>query len=136
MQLTRFDRWLRDKFVYETHIYTMHAVGFVPPWTQATDLPEQAGQRYKHRYVTRHPKAADALIHHLRSNNMMFNTQIVDRRTILARLFAPKGSFTWRCVTYAVIASSLTGATLIAKKLLDNPEIRQNLMDAFEVMKG
>ncbi len=23
MQLTRFDRWLREKFVYETHIQTL-----------------------------------------------------------------------------------------------------------------
>ena len=40
MQLTRLDRYLRSRFVYETHIYTLRLPASIPAGTIAEELPE------------------------------------------------------------------------------------------------
>ena len=51
MQLTRFDRWLREKFVYETHIQTLRSPDSIPAGMRAEELPDAPGRRYKHLFV-------------------------------------------------------------------------------------
>ena len=59
MQLTRFDRWLREKFVYETHIQTLRPPETVPAGMRVVELPDVPGKRYKHLFVTGSSKVAD-----------------------------------------------------------------------------
>ena len=136
MQLTRFDRWLRETFVYETHIQTLRPPQVAPRGMRMVDLPDAPGQRYKHLFVARNSRHADALIHQLKENGQMYTTRIVDRKAWFVPFLAPKGkSVTWWLVSLVVISVSVISGLLYVKGLLDDPEIRSNLIEALEILK-
>lgn len=137
MQLTRFDRWLLKKFVHETHVYTMREIENPPRGVVGCMLPDKPGQRFHFRYIIRAEKNVDKLVGQLNANQMMFNTRIVNRRGWYIRFIAPEGkSLTWTLVSFffmiSAMASIITGAIMI----WSNPELRQNILDAIEILKG
>lgn len=137
MQLTRFDRWLREKFVYELHIQTLRPPESIPKGICSIDLPDVPGRRFKHLFTTRSSKAADALILQLKQNNQMYQTQIVDREAWYVPFIAPKGkSVTWWLFSVIVIATVSVAVLLYVKGLLSDPEMRKNLLEALELLKG
>ena len=137
MQLTRFDRWLREKYVYETHIHTLRPPESIPAGVQAVDLPEVPGKRYKHLFVARSNEAADELIRHLKENSQMYTTQIVDRDAWFVPFIAPKEkSVTWWLASVFVISIASFFVLLYLKGLVQDPEFRKNFMEALELLKG
>ena len=136
MQLTRFDRWLREKFVYETHIQTLRPVEEVPPGIRSIDLPEAPGKRFRHLYVAGSSDAADTLIRLLKENNQMYHTQIVDREAWFVPLIAPKEkSLTWWLISVIFFTSSAFFVLLYLKGLVEDPEFRKNFMDALKLLR-
>jgi hypothetical protein len=137
MQLTRFDRWLREKFVYEIHIQTLRPPDSIPAGIRAVDLPEAPGRRFKHLFIAGSSKAADKLILQLKENNQMYNTQVVDRDAWFVPFLAPKNkSVTWWLISTILIGTSVFFALLYIKGLVQNPEFRKNFMDSLEILKG
>ncbi len=137
MQLTRFDRWLREKFVYETHIHTLRMPESIPPGIRAMDLPDVPGKRYKHLFVAKSSKAADELILQLKEASQMYTTQIVDSDAWYVRYIAPKEkSPTWWMISTAIIIVSAFFVLLYIKGLADDPEFRKNFMEALQLLKG
>lgn len=137
MQLTRFDRWLRETFVYEMHIQTLRYPEVIPKGIQAVELPDSPGKRYKHLFVAKSSKAADELIQLLRENSQMYSTQIVDRDAWFVPFIAPKGkSVTWWIISTILIATSIFFVLLYLKGLVQNPEFRQEIMETLEILKG
>jgi hypothetical protein len=137
MQLTRFDRWLREKFVYELHIQTLRPPESIPHGIRAIDLPEAPGRRYKHLFIAGSSKAADELIHLLKENSQMYTTQVVDREAWFVPFIAPKDkSVTWWLFSTAVILVAVFFALLYLKSLVEDPEFRKNFLEALEIMKG
>ena len=122
MQLTRFDRWLREKFVYETHIQTLRLPEYIPAGIRTVELPDSPGKRFKHLFIARSSKAADELIQTLRENSQMYSTQIVDRD--------------WWLISVIVIAVSAFFVLLYLKGLVQDPEFRKNFTEALEILKG
>ncbi|MES2474146.1 MAG: hypothetical protein V4640_00100 [Verrucomicrobiota bacterium] len=136
MQLTRFDRWLREKFVYETHIQTLRPPDAVPTGLRMVNLPDVPGQRYKHLFVARSTRMADALIHQLKENGQMYTTRVVDRKAWFVPFLAPKSkSVTWWMVSVVVISISLISAGFYLKGFVDDPEFRKNFSEALELLK-
>jgi hypothetical protein len=137
MQLTRFDRWLRKRFVYETHIYTMRHPGEVPRGITEKPLPPQQGRRFDYFFVSRDEAAANAFIASLKAHSQMFATRVEDRKEWYTPIIAPEGkSFTWKCVWIVV---GFTGAITVGRTIkgfLSNPEVQKNLLDALNVFKG
>jgi hypothetical protein len=137
MQLTRFDRWLREKFVYELHIQTLRPPEYVPEGIRAIDLPEAPGKRYKHLFIAASSKAADELIRQLKENNQMYTAQVVDREAWYVPFIAPKEkSVTWWLFSTAVITVSVFFVLIYVKGLFEDPEFRKNFLEAVELMKG
>jgi hypothetical protein len=137
MQLTRFDRWLREKFVYETHIQTLRPPEAVPLGLRMVDLPDAPGQRYKHLIVARDSRLADALIRQLKEDGLMYTTRVVDRDAWFVPFLAPNGkSVTWWLISLVLISTSVISALFYLKGLLDDPEIRKNLLEALEIIKN
>lgn len=137
MQLTRFDRWLREKFVYELHIQTLRPPESLPAGIRAIELPEAPGRRYKHLFIASSSKAADELIRQLKENSQMYTTQVVDREAWYVPFVAPKGkSVTWWLFSLAVICTCSFFALLYIKSLVEDPEFRKNFMEALELLKG
>ena len=79
MQLTRFDRWLRARFVYETHIQTLSYPESLPHGVRFVEQEETPGKRYKHLFVAATERAANEFIGQLKENSQMYTTQVVDR---------------------------------------------------------
>lgn len=137
MQLTRFDRWLREKFVYETHIQTLRLPEYIPAGIRAVELPDSPGKRYKHLFIAKSSKAADELIQTLRENSQMYSTQIVDRDSWFVPLIAPKDrSVSWWLISVTLISVSAFFVLLYLKGLVQDPEFRKNFAEALEILKG
>lgn len=137
MQLTRFDRWLREKFVYELHIQTLRPPESLPHGIRVVDLPDAPGRRFKHLFIVRDNKAADELVRSLKENNQMYNAQVVDRDAWYVPFVAPKEkSVTWWLFSTAVIIVAVFFALLYVKGLAQDPEFRKNFGEALELLKG
>lgn len=137
MQLTRFDRWLREHFVYETHIKTLRAPDSVPKGIRVEQLPDIPGVRYKHLFIARNSKLADSFIASLREDNLMFFTTMVDRKAWFVPWIAPNNkSLTWRLAWIVLAATSAFCVISYLIALLSQPEVRQMFAEAIEVLKG
>lgn len=135
MQLTRFDRWLRDRYVHETHIRTLRSPEVIPKGVRAEALPDIPGKRFRFLFVIRGSREADQFIASLREGNFMFSTTVVDRESRFARwLTAPNRSVTWLIVWLIVggIAAFL-GITFVFR-LVTNPEVQKMLREAYETI--
>jgi hypothetical protein len=137
MQLTRFDRWLREKYVYETHIHTLRPPESLPDGIRTVEIPDVPGKRYKHMFVANSSKLADQFIAQLKENSQMYTTQIVDRKTWFVPFIAPKDkSVTWWLFSAVIICISLFIALIYLKSLMDDPQFRKNFMEAVELFKS
>jgi hypothetical protein len=137
MQLTRFDRWLREKYVYQTHIQTLRPPDSLPDGIIAVDLAEEPGKRYKYLFIAKREKIADAFIAQLKENGQMFVTQIVDSDAWYVRFMAPKNkSLTWSLVSIVLGAIIVICILLYLKGLTDDPELRKNFIDVLKMFKN
>lgn len=137
MQLTRFDHWLREKYVYETHIHTLRPPESLPRGIRPVPIPDVPGKRYKHLYVAKNAKAADALISRLKQSGQMYTTQVVDKKRWYVPFIAPKNkSLTWWIFSTVIILVSVVSAVLYVIKLFENPKLRENFMDALKILQG
>ena len=136
MQLTHFDRWLRQKFVYQTHIRTLREPASIPAGIRAMPPPAHSTTHYKFLFVATSNKAAETLIRQLKENGQMFTTSIVDRKAWFVPLIAPKEkSVTWWLFSTVLILISAFYVMLYLKTLVDDPELRQNFLDALQILK-
>ncbi|MES2440100.1 MAG: hypothetical protein V4584_13610 [Verrucomicrobiota bacterium] len=137
MQLTRFDRWLREKYVYETHIHTLRLPESLPAGIRTVEIPDIPGKRYKHLFVAKSSKVADELISHLKENSQMYTTQIVDRKDWYVPFIAPKNkSVTWWLFSAVFITISVFFVLLYLKGLVEDAEFRKNFMEALKLFKS
>jgi len=137
MQLTRFDRWLREHFVYETHIKTLRAPEAVPKGIRTQSLPDIPGVRFKHLFIARNSKLADSFIASLREANLMFFTTMVDRKAWFVPWIAPKNkSLTWTLAWIVLAAISAFYVVGLLVTLLSQSEVLKILTEAIEVLKG
>ena len=137
MQLTRFDRWLREKWVYETHIHTLRPPESLPRGVREVPIPDVSGKRYKHLFVTKSSKLADQLILQLKENSQMYTTQVVDRTGWYVPFIAPKGkSVTWWVISTVLILVGLFFALLYLKGFVEDANFRKIFADALKLFKN
>jgi hypothetical protein len=137
MQLTRFDRWLRERYVHETHIQTLRSPETIPKGIRVEQLPEVPGKRFRFLFVVRGSRAADEFIASLRAANLMFSTNVVDRDAWYVRWIAPKsGSLTWKLAWLALGGFAGFHVLRYAYRLFSDPAVQRMLREALETMKG
>lgn len=135
MQLTSFDRWLREKFVYETHIHTLRPPEIIPAGIRVVEIPDEPGKRYKHLFVARSSKVADELITQLRQNSQMYTTQVVDKEAWYVPFIAPRNkSVTWWLFSMVIILVCVFFALVYVNSLVEDPEFRKNFMEAVKLL--
>ncbi len=136
MQLTRFDRWLKTKFVYETQILTLRPSEVTPKGMKRIDLPDSPGRRFKHLYKTTKVKVAEKFINGLREENQMFSTTVVDRDSWIAQFVAPENrSPTWYVVSVFSLMGLLAPIVSWVRDLVLSPEFRENMRGVMELIK-
>jgi hypothetical protein len=137
MQLTHFDRWLREKYVYETHIHTLRPPESIPKGIRKVEIPDVPGKRYKHLFVADSSKLADELIQELKANGQMYTTQIVDSKSWYVPFIAPKNkSVTWWLISSVVITICVFSALIYIKGLTEDPTFRKNFMEALQLLRS
>ena len=137
MQLTRFDRWLREKWVYETHIHTLRPPESLPRGVREVPIPDIPGKRYKHLFVAKSSKLADQLILQLKENSQMYTTQVVDRTGWYVPFIAPKDkSVTWWVISTALILVGIFFTLLYLKGFVEDANFRKNFADALKLFKS
>ena len=137
MQLTRIDRWLKEKFVYEIQILTLRQSGNVPRNVLEIELPEKTGRRFKWLYKTSDADSAERLLVDLKENNQMFSTKVVDKEAWWVQFIAPEGkSATWYVVSVFILMALLTPIVIWVRGLLQDPDFLKNLEGAKEILNG
>lgn len=137
MQLTKLDRWLKDRFAYETHVQVLRLPERVPRGVKVIELPDIPGRRFQFMLVVRRTGVADELFEILKEESMMYSTQIITRDAWYVKFVAPKEtSLTWSIVSWILILSAIIGVATVVYRLLQDPEIRENLKEAIEILKG
>lgn len=107
---TALDRWLIRRFTVETHIFTISDPGPLPGKIKRIELGNQSGRQYKYQFITRDERVADEVITLLKQNQHSFNTQLKQRKNLLANLVNPEGrSFTYTMVGRFFVLIFLSG---------------------------
>ncbi len=137
MQLTQFDRWLREKFIYRTHIYTMRLPeSGVPSQVMVEELEDTPTRRYRYRLVVNAKRDVEALLAALRDGNQMFTTRVVEANPWYKPIIAPKGkSFFFRIFWWAVVMALVTTAVIVVYGILSNEELKSELMEALDLFR-
>lgn len=137
MQLTRLDRWLKEKFVYQIQILTLRRAEDVPRGVKETELPEKPGRRFQYLYTTGSHDAAERLLDGLKEGNQMFNTKVVDKDAWWVQFIAPEGkSATWYVVSVFATMGLLTPIVIWVRGLLQSPEFMKNVEEARKILQG
>jgi len=137
MQLTRFDRWLLEEFVLQTHIYTLSPPSSVPRGIREIPVPDTPGRRFQHHFVASDPRSTDALVAVLKASGQMFSTQVTDRKAWYVPIIAPKGkSLTWRLVWIFSVCNAIFFGASYLSRFWNDPVLRQNIMDAIKTLGG
>jgi hypothetical protein len=137
MQLTRIDRWLKEKFVYEIQILTLRQAEEIPKGMREIEIPEKPGRRFRYLYKTRNAKAAEKFLSDLKEHNQMFSTKVVDSDAWWVQFVAPEGrSVTWYLASVFLLMGAMTPVVIWVRGLVQSPEFMKNLEEAKEILKG
>lgn len=137
MQLTKFDRWLRERFVYQTHIQTMRAAEKKARGVKYESIPEAPGKRYRHLYICKNNKQAHEMVRILKEENLTFSTSVVDSKAWYVKWIAPEdASLTWRIISILCIATCVYFAGTYAYNLLSRPSVQKMLRESWETIQS
>lgn len=137
MQQTRFDRWLRERFVYEIHVYSMRSASKTPSGVKTRELPPAPGRQYTIHYIVRDKEKAAILIERLKSDGQMFTTRVLDRTSWFVPFIAPQGrSFSWRLIWALIYIAFALSLAYAASKAWENETFRNRVLESIEIMKG
>ena len=137
MQLTKLDRWLKERFIYETHIFTLRLPeGDMPVGVDVEELEQNKRGDYRHRILVKDNKIANDVIELLKQNHIMHAIHVVEGKNWYNKRIAPEGkSFTymWIFRFFAGVGACSVGMGLM--KLWQNEDLRNTLVDTLEELK-
>ena len=135
MQLTKFDRWLRERYIYRTHIYTMRVpeVG-VPSTVVVEELEESPSRKFRFRLVANADHDVSAVLTALREGNQMFATRIVEENPWYRAIIAPEGkSFFFRIVWSVIALIGVAVVIYLATLVWADETLKQQLMESLNL---
>jgi len=138
MQLTKLDRWLKERFIYETHIFTLRLPeGDMPNGVSLEELEQNKRGDYRHRIMVKDNKIAEDVIELLKQNKIMHAIHVVEGKNWYNHRIAPEGkSFTymWIFRFFGLIGICSVGFGVL--KLLQNEDLQSTIMDTISEFKG
>ena len=138
MQLTKLDRWLKERFIYETHIFTLRLPECkLPKGVEIEDVEQSKSGDYRHRIMIKDNEIAQNVMKLLKEDHIMHATHVVEGKNWYNQRIAPEGkSFTYRWILrFFSIIIACAGA-YGASKLWQNEELRSTIMDSIEELKS
>jgi len=137
MQLTQFDRWLREKFIYRTHIYTMRLPeSGVPSQVLIEELEESPTRRYRYRLIVNARRDLEILLAVLRKGNQMFATRIVEGNPWYKPIIAPEGkSFFFRLFWWAVVIVVASTVLILGYAVITNEGLKTEIIESLDLLR-
>ncbi len=138
MQLTKIDRWLREKFIYRTHIYTMRLPeSSLPSTILVEELEASPTRKFRYRLVANADRDVRTVISTLKEGNQMFATRIEEANPWYKKIIAPEGkSFFFRVIWTGVTVVIVLSVISVGAVALSDPELRGQLMESFDLIKN
>ena len=137
MQLTRLDRWLKERFIYETHILTLRLPEVeLPDGVVVTDIEQNKRGDYRHRITIQDNKLAADMIDLMKEHHIMHAIHVVEGKHWYNQRIAPEGrSFTymWIFRFLSFVVFCFVGFGIF--KLSQNEELRATIKDTIEELK-
>lgn len=134
--LTPVDHWLRERFLLQTHVYTLRLPEKLPRGVKVRELPEGPSNKFRYRLVANTNSAANKLVDKLGEAGMMFKTQVVEKKTPLKPIIAPKGGSVLLNVFWMLSLVGLTIGTLKMFGALTSDEVfMENLKGAVAIFR-
>ena len=138
MQLTKLDRWLKERFIYETHILTLRLPeDGMPAGVIVEELEQNKRGDYRHRIMIKDNKIADDVMALLKQNKIMYAIHVVEGKNWYNHRIAPEGksfTFVWIFRFFGLIG--ICSAAFGALKLWENEDLRNTIMDTLNELKG
>ena len=138
MQLTKLDRWLKERFIYETHILTLRLPeGGLPSDAAVEDVAQNKGGDYRHRIIIKDNDIAEDMVKQLKEDHIMHAVHVVEGNNWYNRRIAPEGkSFTYmwifRFITMLMVCAGAYGFFVLSQ----NEDLRATIMGAIEDLKS
>ncbi|WP_411847201.1 hypothetical protein AAFN60_07290 [Roseibacillus persicicus] len=121
--LTPVDHWLRETFLLETHFYCLRLPEKVPSGVKVRELPNSPTSKYRYRLIARSNRSSDRVVKKMNEEGLMFATQVVEKKTPLKPLIAPKGGSVLLNVFWMFSFMGLTFGALKLVKTMSNDEV-------------
>ena len=133
MQLTKFDQWLKERFIYETRIFTMRLPEEGLPRGVRVEPTDQTSKgAYQHKLSIKSRKKADQVIVILKENHLMYATHVVEVKHWYNKRIAPEGiSFTYRWFLRAIGLVMMASAAWGIYLLMQNSGLVEVLKQTF-----
>ena len=138
MQQTKFDRWLKEKFIYETHIFTLRLPEEgVPRGVKVRTIEKDQAGEYNYKLIVKSAKKADQMINILKDDHLMYATRVVEGRHFYNGIISPEGkSFTFLWIFRVLSLSFMCYLAWSGYHLWKNEEFRSliiNTLNDFRV---
>ena len=138
MPLTKLDRWLKERFIYETHIFTLRLPECkLPKGVEIEDVEQSKSGDYRHRIMIKDNEIAQNVMKLLKEDHIMHATHVVEGKNWYNQRIAPEGkSFTYRWILRFISLIILSAGAYGVFKLSQNEELRNTIMDTIEELKS
>lgn len=138
MQLTKLDRWLKERFIYETHIFTLRLPERkLPSGVKVKDLEQNKGGDYRHRLMIKDNELAQNVIQELKADHIMHAVHVVEGENWYNNRIAPEGrSFTYMWLfRFVGLILACAGAYGVFQ-LAQNEDLVKTIKDTIEELKS
>ena len=134
MQQTKFDRWLKESFIYETHIFTLRLPeAKLPRSVKVTSLESKKAGDYKYRLISKSRKQSERLISQLKENHLMYATHIVEKKHWYNSIISPEQkSFTYQLIFRVLALISLFSLCWWGYKISQNTALMELLRETLK----
>ena len=138
MQLTKLDRWLKERFIYETHILTLRLPeDDMPAGVIVKELEQNKKGDYRHRIMIKDNKIADDVMALLKQNQIMHAIHVVEGKNWYNQRIAPEGkSFTYVWIFRFFGLIGICSIGFGALKLWENEDLRNTIMDTIDELRA
>jgi len=139
MQLTKLDRWLKERFIYETHIFTLRIPDeALPDGVTVHPMEENKGGDYNHRLIIKDNELAEYVVDLLKRNQVMHATHVMESKNWYNKHIAPKhnGSFTYKWILrfFSLVLVCIAGWGIYQLTL--NEELVKTIKSSINEFKG
>jgi hypothetical protein len=138
MQLTKLDRWLKERFIYETHIFTLRMPeGKLPSGASVEELEQNKGGDYRHCIKIKDNEIAQQVIKLLKEGHIMHAVHVVEGENWYNQRIAPEGkSFTYMWISRFFILILVCAGAYGIFKLSQNEELVGTIKETIEELKS